>query len=240
VSLAAGGLGYRLKSGRDILAEIDFTLSPGSFLAVVGENGAGKTTLLDLLMGFRRRARGSLSVLGRDPATDPWQARSRIAYLSEKVDLPGDWMVADFLGFHRRFYRTYDRDAERSLLERLGLRSDTRLGTMSAGENRRVQIVAALAARPELLIADEITAVLDILGRRLFLGLLKDRQQSMGLTTVLATNVPEGLDPFADHVLVISRGRQVVFARTASYVPDGMILADTIADTLTTHARPLR
>jgi ABC-type multidrug transport system ATPase subunit len=125
------------------------------------------------------------------------------------------------------------------LLERLGLRSDTRLGTMSAGENRRVQIVGALAARPELLIADEITAVLDILGRRLFLALLKERQQSTGLTTVLATNVPEGLDPFADQVLVISRGRQVVFARTASYVPDGMSLADTIADTLTTHARPL-
>ena len=237
--VSAGGLGYRLRDGRDILAEIDFTLSPGSFLAVVGENGAGKTTLLDLLMGFRRRARGSLSVLGQDPDTDPWQARSRIAYLSEKIDMPGDWVVADFLGFHRRFYRSYDRDEERTLLGRLGLRSDAQLGTMSAGENRRVQIVAGLAARPELLIADEITAVLDILGRRLFLALLKERQQTMGLTTVLATNVPEGLDPYADHVLVISRGRQVAFSRIASYVPDGGSLADAIADTLTTHARTL-
>jgi ABC-2 type transport system ATP-binding protein len=237
--VSAGGLGYRLRRGRDILAEINFTLSPGSFLAVVGENGAGKTTLLDLLMGFRRRVRGSLSVLGRDPETDPWQARSRIAYLSEKIDMPGDWRVADFLGFHRQFYRTYNHDSERTLMERLAVRSDTRLGTMSAGENRRVQIVAALAARPELLIADEITAVLDILGRRLFLALLKERQQSMGLTTVLATNVPEGLDGFADHVLVISRGSQVVFSRIASYVPNGMSLADTIADTLTTHAPTL-
>ncbi len=236
--ISTGGLGYRL-GGRDILAEIDFTLSAGSFLAVVGENGAGKTTLLDLLMGFRRRARGGLSVLGRDPGTDPWQTRSRIAYLSEKVDMPGEWMVADFLEFHRRFYQTYDRDEERALMERLGLRAEAGLGTMSAGENRRVQIVAALASRPELVIADEITAVLDILGRRLFLALLKERQQTAGLTTVLATNVPEGLDPYADHVLVISRGRQVVFAPSTSYVRDGLSLADTIADTLTTHARAL-
>ena len=61
----------------------------------------------------------------------------------------------------------------------------------------------------------------------------------MGLTTVLATNVAEGLDPYADHVLVISRGRQVAFSRIASYVPDGGSLADAIADTLTTHARTL-
>jgi len=156
-------------------------------------------------MGFRRRARGSLSVLGQDPDTDPWQARSRIAYLSEKIDMPGDWVVADFLGFHRRFYRSYDRDEERTLM---GVSACARIPgwvrcrpERTVASNRRG---AGLA--PELLIADEITAVLDILGRRLFLALLKERQQTMGLTTVLATNVPEGLDPYADHVLVISRG----------------------------------
>lgn len=235
----ANGLGYRLGSGREILVAIDFTLPPGSCLAVVGENGAGKTTLLDLLMGFRRRTRGNLSVLDHDPDTDPWQSRSRIAYLSEKVDLPGDWEAADFLEFHRRFYPAYDRDAEAALMDRLGLRYQARLGTMSAGEIRRVQIVGALAAQPELLIADEITAVLDILGRRLFLALLKEREKAIGLTTVLATNVPEGLDLYADYVLLISRGRQVAFASVASFTGDARSLADAIADTLTTHARAL-
>lgn len=51
--VTTSGLGYRLTRDRDTLARIDFTLSPGSFLAVVEENGAGKTALLDLLMGFR-------------------------------------------------------------------------------------------------------------------------------------------------------------------------------------------
>ena len=141
----ASGLGYRLDSGREILTRIDFHLPPASFLAIVGENGAGKTSLLDLLLGFRRRTDGELSVLDRDPETDPWQTRARIAYLSEKIDIPGDWEPGDFLEFHRRFYDSYDRDEERALMGRLRVPYDARIGTMSAGEIRRVQIIGALA-----------------------------------------------------------------------------------------------
>jgi ABC-type Mn2+/Zn2+ transport system ATPase subunit len=82
--IAARGLRYSLPDRREILAGIDFDLAPGRFLAVLGENGAGKTTLIDLLMGFRRRSAGTISVLGRDPESDPWESRARIAYLSEK------------------------------------------------------------------------------------------------------------------------------------------------------------
>jgi ABC-2 type transport system ATP-binding protein len=122
---------------------------------------------------------------------------------------------------------------------RLGVRGDAVLGTMSAGEIRRVQIAGALAARPELLIADEITALLDILGRRLFLTLVRERQQASGLTTVLATNVPEGLDAYADHVLLISHGRQVSFSGLASFIGTENTLADAVAGALTSHARAL-
>jgi len=236
--VSARDLGFRLRS-RDILAAVDFALPRGAFLAVVGENGAGKTTLLDLLLGFRRRTTGELVVLDHDPGTDPWQTRLRIAYLSEKVDLPGDWEAREFLEFHRRFYPSYDRQEEAALMGRLGVRGDAVLGTMSAGEIRRVQIAGALAARPDLMIADEITALLDILGRRLFLTLVRERQQTSGLTTVLATNVPEGLDAYADHVLLISQGRQVAFSGVASFIGSENTLADAVAGALTSHARAL-
>ena len=236
--VSARDLGFRLRS-RDILAAVDFALPRGAFLAVVGENGAGKTTLLDLLLGFRRRTTGDLVVLDHDPGTDPWRTRLRIAYLSEKVDLPGDWEAREFLEFHRRFYPSYDRQEEAALMGRLGVRGDAVLGTMSAGEIRRVQIAGALAARPDLMIADEITALLDILGRRLFLTLVRERQQTSGLTTVLATNVPEGLDAYADHVLLISQGRQVAFSGLASFIGSENTLADAVAGALTSHARAL-
>src|SRR5947207_15729712 len=126
-AVRASGLGYRLDSGREILVRVDFRLPPASFLAIVGENGAGKTSLLDLLLGFRRRTDGELSVLDRDPETDPWETRARIAYLSEKVDMPGDWEAGDFLEFHRGFYDSYDRDEERALMRRLRVPYDARI-----------------------------------------------------------------------------------------------------------------
>ncbi len=236
----ASGLGYRLSNGREILMGVDLSLPAGSFLAVVGENGAGKTSLLDVLLGFRRRTSGELSVLDHDPEMDPWETRARIAYLSEKIDMPGDWEAGEFLEFHRRFYDSYDRDEERRLMERLRVRYDARLGTMSAGETRRVQIVGALAAWPHLIVADEITALLDILGRRAFLSLLQERRRACGVTVVLATNLPEGLDPYADHVLLISRGKQLSFGLLATFVSGHASLADAVAARLEAYDRPLR
>lgn len=230
--LRADGLVYDLPRGRRILAGLDLDLSTGSFLAVLGENGAGKTTLLDLIMGFRRRTGGGLMVMGHDPETDSWRARAKIAYLSEKVDIPGDWEVAEFLAFHRYFYERYDPADERRLMERFRLGYEGWAGNLSAGELRRLQIVGALAAQPELVVADEITAVLDILGRRTFLATLKERQRATGLGVVLATNVPEGLEPYADHILLIHRGRQLDFSNLPAFLGGRTDLADIVAGRL--------
>ena len=230
--VTARGLEYRLPDKRQILTAVDFHLSPGAFLAVLGENGAGKTTLLDLLMGFRRRSGGSLSVMEADPESDPWRSRARIAYLSEKVDLPGDWEARGFLDFHRAFYPTFDTVDAVDAMKLFGVRVGDRLGNMSAGELRRVQIVAALAARPDLIIVDEITAVLDIMGRRALLSLLKERQRTLGLTTVLATNVPEGLGRYADHVLLLHRGHQLAFSPIGVFMAPASDLADAVVNRL--------
>lgn len=230
--IVARDLQYRLRDKREILNGISFNLNKGEFLAVLGENGAGKTTLLDLLMGFRRRSGGELNVMERDPDRDPWQARSRIGYLSEKIDIPGDWDGAEFLSFHRRFYDSYDLSRERVLVEQFTVRYEDRVGNLSAGEIRRLQIIGALATGPELLIVDEITAVLDILGRRKFLKALQEQQKERGMTVVLATNIPEGLETYADKILLINRGRQILFSETADFLNGSGDLAGAVAEQL--------
>jgi len=230
--IVARDLQYRLRNKRKILNGISFNLNKGEFLAVFGENGAGKTTLLDLLMGFRRRNGGELQVLDMDPGTDPWRARARIGYLSEKVDIPGDWDGKEFLSFHRRFYDTYDLSRETALMEQFNVRYEERVGNLSAGEIRRLQIIGALATGPELLVADEITAVLDIIGRRKFLKALQEQQKERAMTVVLATNIPEGLETYADKILLISRGRQILFSETRAVLDDNNDLADAVAKRL--------
>lgn len=225
-------LHYCLPSRRETLSGIGFDLPPGSFLALLGENGAGKTTLLDILMGFRLRTSGTALVLGQDPGLDLGETRSRIAYLSEKIDSPGDWSAAEFLDFHGAFYPRYDRSEERDLMGALHVSPQELVGNLSSGELRRLQIVAALAAQPDLVIADEITAVLDIRGRVKFLDMLQERQKSRGMTVIMATNIPEGLDSYADHILLIHKGAQVAFFLLSDFVRGSPGLARSVLASL--------
>jgi ABC-type multidrug transport system ATPase subunit len=146
--------------------------------------------------------------------------------------MPGDWEAREYLEFHRAFYPTYDIADERNLMQEFRVEYRTRVGNLSAGEIRRLQIVAALAAQPHLVIADEITAVLDIHGRKKFLDLLKERQQNKGVTVILATNVPEGLDPYVDYVFLIHKGRRAAFSSMASFIDGHPDLAHAVLERL--------
>ncbi len=226
--ITATELSYQLPNKRPILTGMSFELPKGGFVAVLGENGAGKTTLLDILMGFRLRTSGLVTVMGHDPGTDPWETRRRIAYLSEKIDMPGDWAAREYLEFHRKLYADYDARDEEELMAFFKVYYEDRVGNLSAGEIRRLQIVGALAAQPELVIADEITAVLDIRGRRKFLRLLQERQQSMNLTVVLATNIPEGLESFSSHLLLLQLGQQTIFEENSVFLNGHSELAEVV------------
>ena len=161
---------------KTLLKEVSFSITPGSWMAVVGENGAGKTTLLDLVMGFKKPTSGKITVFSSEPFLDRAEDRQKISYLSEKVDIPGDWSVGEFLEFNRRFYPTYDLALEKELCKTFRVNGVDRVGNLSAGEIRRAQIVAALSFKPQLIVIDEITAVLDIVGRRQFIRYSASRE----------------------------------------------------------------
>lgn len=192
--------------GREILRNIDLRIEPGSFAAILGENGAGKTTLLDLIMGFREPSNGMLKVDEEEPYLDHWMKRQDIAYLFEKVDIPGDWSAKEFLAFNKFFYSKYLNDREEHLISEFRVDKHNRLGNMSAGEIRRVQTVAALSIQPKLIVVDEITAVLDIVGRRKFMRMLDQQSKETNCTIVLATNILEDLATHISHVLLIRKG----------------------------------
>lgn len=204
-------LSLSTKDGRTILSDLSFHLEPGSFLIILGENGAGKTSLLDLSMGFRAPTLGQILVKGNNPFSDPHDDRHRTAYLSEKVDLPGDWSVQEFFEFNSAFFKSYNPSIEAHLKNEYKIDPFQRIGNMSAGEIRRVQIVAALSAEPDLILIDEITAVLDILGRHRFLNQLAELNRKKQTTIVLATNIVEDLDQFASHIALINKGKLSLF-----------------------------
>jgi ABC-type multidrug transport system ATPase subunit len=226
--IATESLTYRAYS-REILRDVTIAIPQGAFAIVVGENGAGKTTLLRLLMGLSRPTRGRALVAGREPHLDPWRERARIAYIAERTSPPIDWSVDEYLEFNRRFYPQYSTAVEASLVKDFRLDRTARIGQLSTGETRRAQVVAGIAASPEILLVDEITAVLDIVGRHKFMASLQDLRSRSRATVLMATNILDDVDEYATDVVLLHQGKLTIQATKDELAARGKSLTTVLA-----------
>jgi ABC-type lipoprotein export system ATPase subunit len=154
-----------------VLAELDASFARGSFTAVIGPSGSGKTTLLHLLAGLSTPTDGDVIAFGQSlPSLTRAQRaalrRERIAVVGQAPELVAFLSAAENveLGLAVRGVDAAEAaERAREALEAVGLgeRAEQRVARLSAGERQRVAIARALAARPQLLLADEPTARLD-------------------------------------------------------------------------------
>lgn len=151
-----------------VLRGIDLELEEGSSLALMGESGSGKSTLLHLVAGLDRFDAGSIWVAGRSLAAlderqlADWR-RSGIGLIFQQFNLIASLRVEDNLAFQARLGGRHDPHWQAQLIQRLGLGPLlTRYPEqLSSGQQQRVALGRALAARPPLLLADEPTGSLD-------------------------------------------------------------------------------
>lgn len=179
---------------RGVVDDINFTLAAGDLLVLIGTNGSGKSTLLKTLAGLIAPISGDLAVGGGRPGTQP----TNVAYLPQHPvsshTLP--LCVHDVVGMGRfarlgLFGRTSD-DDRRVVLEsmrRTGIDSqaDQPLRDLSGGQQQRAQLAQVLAREANVLLLDEPTAGLDIVGRRLVSDII-EQERRRGVTVVMATH----------------------------------------------------
>ena len=191
--IEVNNMSYKIPSAGNILTDVSLNVTSNDFIGVLGENGAGKTTLIDILMGFRRPSQGQVTIFGQDPAMSKRSIFRDIAYLSQDVWLKDNISIESFFEFHKYFFNSYSKDDEKRLMDAFKLDYKAKIGGVSTGQKRRIQIIAALASRPKILFIDEITAVLDPKARHLFFNLLKDINKKHSTVILLATNIVEDL-----------------------------------------------
>lgn len=201
--IKAKNLNYQIPYSKIILEDLNFEVNENEFVGLIGHNGSGKTTLMDLMMGFRGVTSGSLEVLGENPHSLKRQRKSEIAFLSQDVVIKGNITVGDFLKFQSILYPSYNKSDEEYYLNVFKLSTETKVATLSLGQQRKVQIVAGFSSHPKLVLIDEITAVLDPETREVFFYELERFQEKNGATIVLATNIAEDLIGRADRALFI-------------------------------------
>lgn len=193
------------------LSGLDLAVPRGAVYGLIGRNGAGKSTCLRLLMGLLRPDRGRAQVFGQDLKNAPRELRQRVAYVSQEQQLPW-WMTArELTHYYAQLYDGWDQTHADRLLGTFDLAADRPLAGLSGGDQRRVAVVLALAARPEVVILDEPAAGLDPLSRRQLIEAMIDFLGEGGERTVLfSTHILADLERVADHIGFMDRGRMMM------------------------------
>lgn len=198
---------------RESLRGLSFSVGTGDVFALLGPNGGGKSTLFKIICTLLRPTSGTVEVFGVDAVRDPARARRRLGVVFQHPAVDPWLTVVENLRTHAHLYglrgAVLPRLIERAL-ERFGLtpRADDRVGTLSGGLRRRVELAKALLTEPPLVILDEPSAGLDPAARRDLLQELTRLRDDAGTTIVLTTHLMDEAT-VCDRVGILHEGRLV-------------------------------
>ncbi|MBD8045213.1 ABC transporter ATP-binding protein [Arthrobacter sp. Sa2BUA2] len=220
---------------RRVVHDVSLQIAPGEVLALVGESGSGKSTtaqaVIGLLAGNGRVDGGSIRLNGTDIAG--WSQKRLESIRGAKISLiPQDptsslnpvltigAQVEEVLRLHTKLSKPDRRQRVLELLERVGLpEPERRAGQyaheLSGGMKQRVLIAAAIALRPQLIIADEATSALDVTVQRRILDLIDDLRAETGTAVLFVTHDLGVAADRADRIAVLKGGRIQEQGRTA-------------------------
>ncbi len=192
-----------------ILEGVDLSARGGEMLAVTGPSGAGKTTLLMILAGIRAPSAGTVLVDGR-PLAELERPRERISVVLQNHGLVSALTALENVTLPLQARALEPGEVEtraRRALSFLGLEESQErvVEDLSGGQQQRVGVARALAAEPELLIADEPTSELAVADRLKVLALLRERAEA-GAIVVVASHDPDVVAA-CDHHLRLLGGR---------------------------------
>ena len=198
----------------DVLAGVSFSANCGEVLVLLGPNGAGKTTTIEILEGFRTRSAGEVAVFGVDPAHADERWRARIGVVLQSWRDHAKWRVGELLAHLATYYEPYATGGRPGpwpvgeLLDAVGLVevAGRKVGQLSGGQRRRLDVAIGIVGRPELLFLDEPTAGFDPRARREFHDLVHRLADLDATTILLTTHDLDEAEKLADRILILAGG----------------------------------
>jgi zinc/manganese transport system ATP-binding protein len=193
--------------------DLDLSIAPGEFIAVLGGNGSGKTTLLKLLLGTLRPLGGSVTVFGKSAK----RGDRRVGYVPQHQAFDRDMPVRgeDLVGLGAMGHRFGPRRMPPPVTARVAASiaavgaqryATAPVGMLSGGEQQRLRIAGAIVDDPSLILADEPLSSLDLASQRQVADVLNGRRHEVGSAVIVVTHDINPMLRYVDRVLYLAAG----------------------------------
>ena len=197
------------------LDDVSFSIPKGRVVGLLGHNGAGKTTLLKAMVGLLR-AKGELSVLGRDPMRERVALLEQVCYIPDVATLPRWARVSELITLMTGLHPRFSAERARALLKRTSVGLDAKVKSLSKGMVVQAHLALTAAIDARLMILDEPTLGLDVLSRKAFYEMLIDEWCDGERSVVISTHQVEEIETLLSDVLMLNEGKLVLSTSLAA------------------------
>lgn len=188
---------------KEILKDVNLTISSGKIVGLLGKNGAGKTTLIKLINDLLTPTSGEILINGEKVGVE---TKKRVSYLPERTYLNRQMKVAEVIEFFKDFYEDFDDEKAIKLLKDLDLDINQSLSKMSKGMQEKVQLVLVMSRKADLYILDEPLGGVDPATRDYILDTILSNFNE-NASVIISTHLISDIERILDEVIFIDKGR---------------------------------
>ncbi|MDR0812927.1 MAG: ABC transporter ATP-binding protein [Oscillospiraceae bacterium] len=193
--------------GRGIF-DVSLSVDKGEVFGFLGPNGAGKTTTIRHLMGFSNPQRGKSTINGLQCNRQASRILENVGYLPGEPAIPENLTGTQFIRMMQGLRRSHDQKRLDHLLDLFQLDVRGKTKRMSLGNKRKLAVVTAFMADPDILILDEPTSGLDPVMQEAFVAFMKE-EKKRGKTILLSSHIFSEVDAICDTIAIIKEGKIV-------------------------------
>ena len=191
---------------KEILHDVNLSISGGKIIGLLGKNGAGKTTLIKLINDLLTPSSGEIFVNGKEIGVD---SKKVIAYLPERTYLNKQMKVSEVIDYFSDFYDNFDSKKAKKLLKDLDLDINQKLSKMSKGMQEKVQLVLVMSRNADLYILDEPLGGVDPATRDYILDTILSNFNE-DASVIISTHLISDIERILDEVIFIDKGKIVL------------------------------
>lgn len=199
---------YKSYGDKEVLKDINLSISGGRIIGLLGRNGMGKTTLIKLINDLLTPTKGEVLVDGQPVGVE---SKKVISYLPERTYLDKTMTVRQVLHYFEEFYEDFSVEKARRLLRDLELDEESRISKMSKGMQEKLQLILVMSREAKLYILDEPLGGVDPATRDYILDTILNNFNE-GASVIICTHLIADIERILDDIIFIDHGEIVLSA----------------------------